>query len=248
VQIGEIRIDGVATPLDPKVMEIVARLTDSNYDVEGSPGQIEANLGNYYRDLGYLETEIHATAQSTPVITTEAVRIPFQVSISTGALYKISGIQLAPGLVVTQADFDRQSRIHPGDLADGSRVRANWQFIERQYHNKGYMKAVVHPMASFDRAQGMVSFTVTVEPGPVYRMGKLTIQNSADDLRAAMWAAWQLQGGEIFNESAIASYYTSQGDKTRLGRTFATANCKYKLTLNDDTHTVDVTLRLEKRQ
>jgi outer membrane protein insertion porin family len=248
VQIGEIHIDGVATPLDPKVMDIMARLTGSNYDVEGSSGQIETNLGNYYRDLGYLETEIHAIAQNTPVITAEAVHIPFQISISTGALYKISGIQLAPGLVVTQADFDRQSRIHPGDLADGSRVRANWEFISRQYHNKGYMKAVIHPTASFDRAQGMVSFTVSVEPGPIYRMGRLIIENNAEDLRAAMWAAWKLPGGEIFNESAIASYYTSQGDKTPLGRTFASANCKYKLTLNDDTHTVDVTLRIEKRE
>ncbi|HME59408.1 MAG TPA: POTRA domain-containing protein [Terracidiphilus sp.] len=248
VQVGELHIDGVATPLDLKVVELVARFTGSNYDVEGSPGQIETSLGNCYRDQGYLETEIHATAQSTPVITTEAVRVPFQVSILTGVQYKISGIQLAPNLLVTQADFDRQARIHPGDLADGSRVRANWQFIERQYHNKGYMKAVVHPTASFDRAQGMVSFTVSVEPGPIYRMGRLIIENNAEDLRAAMWAAWKLPGGEIFDESVIQAYFTSQGDKTPLGRTFASANCKYKLTLNDDTHTVDVMLRLEKRQ
>ena len=67
-------------------------------------------------------------------------------------------------------------------------MREDWDFIESQYHNKGYMKAAVHPTPSFDRAQGTVSFTVTVEPGPVYTMGKLTIQNTADDLRAAMLA------------------------------------------------------------
>jgi hypothetical protein len=61
-----------------------------------------------------------------------------------------------------------------------------------------------------------------------------------------MWAAWKLPAGEVFNESAIQTYYSSQGN-TALGRTFASANCKYLLTLNDDTHTVDVTLRLEKR-
>jgi len=248
VQVGEIHIDGVAAPLDSKVAEILARLTGSNYDVEGSPAQIETNLGTYYRDMGYLETEVHATAQSTPVIEPETIHIPFQVSISQGALYKISGIQLAPGLLVTQADFDRQAHIHPGDIADGTRVRANSQFIEHQYHNKGYMKAVVHPAANFDRAQGTVSFTVGVEPGPVYRMGRLIIQNTAEDLRAAMWAAWKLQGGEIFDESSLLTYFTSQNQKTPLGRTFASANCKYMLTINDEIHTVDVTLRVEKRQ
>jgi outer membrane protein insertion porin family len=247
VNVGEIHIGGVAVPLDPKATEILARLTGSAYNMEGTPNQIETSLGNYYRDQGYLEAAVHATAQNAPIIAPEAVHIPFQVSVAPGALYRISGVQLAPGLLVTQADFDRQARIHPGDIATAQYVRENWQFIERQYHNKGYMKAVVHPTASFDRAQGTVSFAVTVEPGAVYRMGKLTIQNSADDLRAAMWAAWKLPSGEVFDESAVRTYFTSQGN-TALGRTFASANCKYQLTLNDDMGTVDVTLRLEKKQ
>jgi outer membrane protein assembly factor BamA len=247
VLLGDIHIDGVATPLDPKVADILARLTGSNYDMEGSPAQIETKLGDYYRNLGYLETEIHAIAQNDPVIAPEAIHIPFQVSISTGALYKISGVQLAPGLLITQADFDRQAHIHPGDIADRSHVSENWQSIERLYHNKGYMRALIHLASSFDRAQGTVSFTVSVEPGPVYRMGRLFIQNSAEDLRAAMWAAWKLQGGEVFDESVVHTYYTLQGN-TALGRTFASADCKYELILNDDIHTVDVTLRVEKRQ
>ena len=78
-------------------------------------------------------------------------------------------------------------------------------------------------------------------------MGTLTIQNSADDLRAAMWGAWKMPTGAVFSEKAIYDYYYTQGN-TPLGRTFASANCKYKLTKNIETHTVDVTLRLEKRE
>jgi outer membrane protein insertion porin family len=126
-------------------------------------------------------------------------------------------------------------------------VRENWQFIERQYHNKGFMKAVVHPTASFDRAQGTVSYTVTAEPGPVYTMGKLTIGNTADDLRAAMLAAWKMPAGAVFNEGSILAFYATHNVNPALERTVASANLKYVLTLNDDTHTVDVVLRLERR-
>jgi len=247
VLVGEIHLEGGTAPLDSKVAEILARLTGSAYDVEGSSNLIEASLGNYYRDKGYLEAAVHATMLKDPEIAPDVIHIPFQVLITTGAQYKISGIQLAPGMLVTQEEFDRQAHIHPGDTADGQHVRANWQFIEHQYHNKGYMKAVIHPTANYDHAQGTVSFTVTVEPGPVYTMGKLTIQNGAEDLRAAMLAAWKLPAGEVFNESVIRTYFTSQSDKTPLGRTFASANCKYLLTVNDETKTVDVALRLEKR-
>jgi outer membrane protein assembly factor BamA len=246
VRVGEIHIDAGSAPLDPKAMEILTKLTGANYDVEGSPAQIETYLGNYYHDQGHLEASIHATQQGAPVIAPEAVHIPFLISVSPGPLYKLAGIQLTPDVLVTQAEIDRHSHIHRGDVADGQQLIENWQFIHDQYLNKGYMKAAVHPTASYDRAQGTVSFTVSVEPGPVYTMGKLTIQNSAADLRAAMLAAWKMPTGAVFNESAIQTYYSSQGN-TPLGRTFASANCKSQLTVNDDTHTVDVTLRLEKK-
>jgi outer membrane protein assembly factor BamA len=94
---------------------------------------------------------------------------------------------------------------------------------------------------------GIVDYTLEVQQGPVYRMGRLTIENSADDLRAAMLAAWKMPEGGVFIEKAINDYFYSQGN-TPLGRTFASANCKYKLAKNLETHVVDVTLRLERKQ
>jgi outer membrane protein insertion porin family len=247
VRVGEIHVDGASEALDPKAVEMLARLTGSAYDVEGSPISIETFLGNYYRDKGYLEAVVHATRQNDPIIGAEAVHVPFQVSVLPGALYRLASVQLAPGLLVTQADFDKQSHIHPGVIATSPYVRENWQFIERQYHNKGFMKAVVHSTASFDRAQGTVSYTVTAEPGPIYVMGKLTIGNTADDLRAAMLAAWKMPAGAVFNEGSILAFYATHNVNPALERTVASANLKYVLTLNDDTHTVDVVLRLERR-
>ncbi len=177
----------------------------------------------------------------------DAIRIPFLVSVLPGALYRISGVQLAPGLLITQADFDRQSQIHPGDIATSQYVRENWQFIERQYHNKGYMKAAVHPVPSFDHAQGTVGFTVTVEQGPVYTMGSLTIENVSDSLRTMMLAAWKMPAGAVFNESAVRNFYAIGDANRALARVFSGVNCKFVLRLNDESHTVDVVLRLEKR-
>jgi outer membrane protein insertion porin family len=247
VEIGEIHTDSASAALDAKAQGILGKLSGSPYDVEGSPSQIATYLGNYYHDNGYLEASIQATPQSAPMITPEAVRIPFVISISPGALYRLTGVQLAPGLVVTQAEFDHQSSIHPGDIADGQRVVQNWEFISRQYHNKGYMKASLHPTPSYDRAQGTVSFAVSVEPGPAYTMGTLTMVNVSDELRAAMLAAWKMPAGSVFNESAVRNFFAIGDANPTLKRVFAAANCRYNLQLNDENHTVDVTLRLEKR-
>jgi outer membrane protein insertion porin family len=162
-------------------------------------------------------------------------------------LYKLASIQLAPGVLVSQADFDHQSHLHPGDIADGQHVTGNWQYVSGQYHNKGYMKATVHPVPTFDRAQSTVSFAVSVDPGPLYTMGSLRIDNVSDALRTQMLAAWKVPAGAVFNESAVLGFYAIGDANPGLKRIFAAVNCKYNLALNDDTHTVDVVLKLEKR-
>lgn len=247
VVVGDIRLDSGSLALDQKAQQILTAQAGAPYSMEGSPNQIATNLGNYYRDQGYLEVAIHADAQSAPVVTPDAVRIPFVVSLAPGPLYKVTSVQMAPGLAVSQADFDRQSGIHPGDVADGVRIRQNWEYVARQYHNHGYIKAAVTPTPTFDRAHGTVSYVVTVEPGPVYAMGSLTIESVSDDLRARMMAAWKIAPGAVFNEGAILGFFATHGVNPELERVFATVNLKYTMRPNDATHVVDLTLRLEKR-
>lgn len=246
VVMGDIRVEGVAS-LPDEARALLARLVGSPYDREGSSQAIVQDLGQIYRDQGYLDARIHAQQTAALAIAPDAVRVPFSASIETGPLYTVKSIQLAPGLLVSQADFDKQANTHPGDPATAPHIRENWHFIERQYHNRGYMKARVNAAATLDRAQNTVSYAVSVDPGPVYTMGTLSIQNVSDDLRAMMLAAWKMQPGTTFNEGAILGFFATHSVNPKLERIFAVVNCKYVLRLNDDTHTVDVTLRLERR-
>jgi len=109
------------------------------------------------------------------------------------------------------------------------------------------MKANVIPTPAFDRDKGTVSYSIAVEPGPVYTMGKLSVDNVDDELRDAMVAAWPMPAGAVFNEGAIRGFFATHGIHPALERVFATVNLKYTLVLNEPNHTVDVALRLEKK-
>ena len=250
VLIGEIQ-PRVAPQLTPKAQELLTSLIGSPYNVEGSAAGIVRDLQEVYRDMGYLDIHADAAQQPKLDITPAVVRVPFRYSLDTGALYKVTSIQLAPDMLVNQADFDRQSHIHPGDPADAEHISQNWHYIERQYHNRGYVKAQIMHAPTLDSAQHTVSYAVTAVPGPVYTMGKVSVENVSDDIRNMMLAAWKLPAGAVFNESALLSYYAIDATNThadpRLFKLFQSVNCKYVLHLNDDTRTVDVVLRLEKR-
>jgi hypothetical protein len=78
-------------------------------------------------------------------------------------------------------------------------------------------------------------------------MGTLTIENVSDDLKSMMLAAWKMPAGAVFNEGAVRGYFATHDVNPKLERVFAAVSIKYVLHPHDDTKTVDVTLRLEKR-
>lgn len=245
VLIGEIRPDGGS--LDPDAQTVLARVSGAPYDREGSPAGIKRDISEVYRDKGYLEVQADAAQLSTLSVGPDAVRIPFHVSVNPGPLFKVAAIQLAPDLVISQADFDKQAHTHAGDVATAEHIVENWHFIERQYHNRGYARAQVKPVATLDHAAGTVSYTVSAVPGPVYSMGKLTIENVSDDLRAMILKAWKMPEGSVFNEGYILGLMATHDVNPQLERIFAVVKAKYTLNINDASHTVDVVLRLEKR-
>lgn len=247
ILVGDVVTEGAVIALDPKARSVLATLPGALYDSATSPRRIETLLGNYYTEQGYLQAHVHAVASVKPVIAADAVRVPFRVTLDPGVQYKLAAIQLPPGSPVSQADFDKQSTIHAGDIADGTRLRGNWEFLSRQYHNHGYIKAKIEPVPAFDPAHQTVTYTVTVNPGPQYTMGTLTIDNVTDQLRTAMLAAWKMPAGAVFNEGAIMGYFATHGVNPALEHVFSAVNCKYTMNTHDDSHTVDLTLKLEKK-
>jgi outer membrane protein assembly factor BamA len=243
--IGEIQPDGAA--LDPDAQKVLERVSGAAYDREGSGAAIQRDVAEVYRDKGYLDVQVHAVQLATVSVQPDAVRIPFRVAASAGPLFKVTSIQLAPDMIVSQADFDKQAQTHPGDVATAEHIAQNWRFIERQYRNRGYVRAKVTPTATLDHTAATVSYSVTAAPGAVYTMGKLTIENVSDDLRAAILKAWKMPEGAVFNEGAILGFFATHGVNPQLERLFAAVKIKYTLKPNDETHTVDTVIRLEKQ-
>jgi outer membrane protein assembly factor BamA len=205
----------------------------------------------FYSDEGYPAVKVHAERLGDPVVSSEAIEIPFNVIVEEGRHYKLGSIREPSGEPLTMAEINKTAGVVPNtvekiSVKDGVTLRTALAFVTGQYKSKGYMDCVVTPRPQYDDANGIVNYTLEVQTGPVYTMGKLTIENGAADLRAAMLAAWKLPEGAVFNESAIQTYFYSQGN-TPLGRTFASATCRFKLTRNIQTHTIDVALLLEKK-
>jgi outer membrane protein assembly factor BamA len=248
VKVGEIRLEGVSAEMQAKVKHVADRAMKTDYDTENTVGNIERAFASFYADEGYVAVKVHAVRSGDPVAGSETIDVPFNVTIEEGRHYALGSITLPSGAPLTLAEINKAIGVDSKSSVNGGiTLRTALSFVAGQYKSKGYLKCVVTPHPQLDEAAGIVNYTLEVEPGPVYTMGKLTIENTADDLRAAMLAAWKLPAGEVFSEDAMHSYFYGQDPRSPLGRTFGSVNCKYKLTRDDDAHTVDVSLRLERK-
>ena len=252
VRVGQIHLEGVSPEMQAKVKQIADHAMKTDYITENAAGNIEHSFALLYTDEGYVTVKVHAERSGNTIAGSEAIEIPYNVTVEEGRLYKLGSIHLPSGELLNMAEINKiagvgSNSVEKMSVKGGVALRTALLYVTGQYKSKGYMDCVVTPHSQLDEAAGIVNYTFEVQPGPVYTMGKLIIQNTADDLRAAMWSAWKIPTGAVFNESAIQTYYSSQGN-TPLGRTFASANCKYTLAKDLESHTVDVALLLEKKQ
>jgi outer membrane protein assembly factor BamA len=253
VRVGKVQMEGLSPELRTKVEEVVRRAISAKYSTENSASDLEHALAGFYRDEGYAAVKVHAEQSGDPAMEAEAITVPFHVAIDAGRHYTLGAIRLPSGEQVSLGEINKSAGLVPNkvetalSVKEGVTLPTALRFVYGQYKSKGYMDCVVTPRPEFDDATGVVNYKLEVNPGPVYKMGKLTIMNIADDLRDAMLAAWKVSPGSVFDESAIEAYFHSQGN-TPLGRTFASVLCRYTLTKNEDNHTVDVALLLEKRR
>jgi outer membrane protein insertion porin family len=246
VLVGKIDVGVLSIKLADKVRSITAKSTGSAYITEDSTLQLETDLFNLYESQGYLDVKVHAAAKPNPVVDKNGVHIPLTVAIDEGPQYRLASAKLDENSFLSQAEFDQQLGLRPGDVVDLAKLHGSCDFFKRQLHNYGHMRAKVALTPTFDRAHGTVSYQISADLGPIYTMGNLNVANVSDDLRAIIIGAVHLPQGQVFNEGALFSMTSTQGLNPALEHAFVSQKPLYKLKLHDDSHTVDVELTPER--
>lgn len=247
IKLGKISVTPASGAIPPAALAILNHIEGSAYDTTGSPNQISTYLTNYYHDAGFLEAQATPHLLGTSIATADTIAVPFSVDVQPGLQYKLDSVQLDPAIPMQQADFDKNADLRRGQVAGGQELIKCWELVARQFHNHGFMSPSVHPEPSFDRAKATVSFKVTATPGPVYTMGKLTLENASEEFRKAFLAAWPLSAGAVYNEGLARGFFATHDVHPYLEQTFATNNVRYEQRIDESTHTVDLTVKISRK-
>jgi outer membrane protein assembly factor BamA len=247
VKVGAITINGgSARDVDIYFGKRLAKISGASFDTAATPAQIRAAVARYYAEQAYVDAGIDLHVLPS-IANPDSIAIPFDAIVTPGKQYTLTGIQLAPGLLLTQAEMDTLIHERPGNLADARHVQRPLAVLEQRYHRQGQVAAKIQATPTFDRAAATVHYRVAVEPGLVYKMGKLDLSQIQPELATGILKAWKLKPGVVFDESAIIQLLAIGDANPLLSQTFQSVELRYTLTLNDEDRTVDVLLRLIRR-
>ena len=128
-------------------------------------------------------------------------------------------------------------------MADGMKLLALWQSVERAYGHAGYIHAKVDAQPQYDDAMATVSYGVSISEGDQYHMGMLVITGLSPNAEGRVRAAWKPQAGGVFD----AAFADDMFEKLEMPspQVFGALPIHYSmeghlLRVDDKTHTVDV--------
>ena len=247
VQIAVAHVDGVSDAFQTKVHAILDEASKNPFSTADSESNIEHVIEQFYGDQGYVAAKVQASRSGDPSIQSGAIVVPFSIQVQEGRVYRVEAIHLPPGTPVAQAEIDKALDPSYGAQPVGIRVRSVWALIASRYRAKGNLDCKVTPHAAFNDAEATVSYTVDVDPGPLYHLAFVKFDNVTDEMRKLLIHNWEMMPGDVFDESYVASFITKvQQQDPVLRRSLAGVKVKFDVMANPETHDVNVVIRLER--
>lgn len=236
VQVGAVTLTGASASFTQTVADIERAAAGQDFNAATEPTLATA-LNAVYHRKGYLDEALSSFAHGAPQAANGKVLIPVTASITEGAQYRVAALTPPANGLIAPQDFAKMVFLHPGDVANEDLLRDTLAMVSGAYKARGYMDAKIDATPARDASAHTVSYAVSVDPGPVYHMGQLALQNVSDEQRAEILRVWPLHAGDVYNVGEVASFLVMHKKELH---SLDGWSATWKAFAHEDTHIVDV--------
>jgi outer membrane protein assembly factor BamA len=135
-----------------------------------------------------------------------ARKIVVSIPIEPGPAYAWDGVIWKGNYTIPADALDDLLKLKTDDLADGMKIEGGIQGARDLYSERGYLDAKIDAAPKFDDAGKRVSYLVTVDEGPQYRMGSLVLTGLSLDGEKRVRNAWKMATGAVFDKNAYDQF------------------------------------------
>jgi outer membrane protein assembly factor BamA len=245
VRIGAIQLSGVSAAMQAKANVLVAGQTGNGFDTENSAVGLKHAFEDFYQDQGYAAVAVEVTEVEPPVVSEQAIEIPFAVAIKEGGVYKLGSIDYPAGALIPRAEVQKVLSKYPA--GSGRPLDLFLLAVRDAYHARGYMDCSIVPHPSFNEATHIVNYSLEIAPGPSYQMGTVQFDGAPDAMAAKLSRLWKLAPGTAFDESYVSNFAArAQKQDKVLAKWMQTVVTTYDVKADPTTHQVNCVFHFAK--
>ena len=204
VHIGRIQLAGVSAAMQAKVSLLASGQTGNGFDTENTAIGLQHAIEDLYQDQGYAAVQVDVAQIDPPIVSDQAVDIPFTVTIKEGGIYKLGTIDLPASAQVTRADVEKILSKYP--TGSGRPLDLFLLAVRDAYHANGYLDCSIVSHPSFNEATQIVNYSLEIAPGSQYRFASVKFEGAPDAMAAKLKLAWKKAPGDVFDEGYLSSF------------------------------------------
>lgn len=242
IEIRNVEFPGAA-PEELTELELIAKVLQGREYLR-STLQASVNLDflPVYHQRGYLKASFSEPEAKVVQDTGQETTVDVIFHVTPNSQYKVTTVRWSGNTAFPSETLQALIHLPTGKPANAIQLSGDLGKVKRLYGTKGFMAAVVTPVATMDDAQATVAYELRVHEDAVYQMGELTIAGVDSTTASRLNLAWKLRPGDTYDSSYVKKFLDQSTSLLRDGHWNTTVH----ESLNRD-HTVDVTLRYDQK-
>lgn len=236
VEIGSVSFAGASGGWAEPLAAIEKAAVGQDFD-PATEATLATALRAIYHRQGYLDVAMTGFAHGEPQVADGKVMVPVNATIVEGGQYRLAGLHLTGDVLMTPEEFTKAAKIHPGDIANEDLLRGTLAMVATPYKAHGYLRAKIAANPSMDAATHTVDYAITIEPGPVFHMGELSLVNLNDQQKAQVLQYWPLRTGDVYDAVLVPQFLNKYRNQLH---SLDGWSASYKAYEHEDSHIVDL--------
>jgi len=242
VRVHTLTLVHASSAMQPRLDPVIKDQTNQPFDTNTTRTSITDALTSAYRNAGYLDMAVLKLTQTPPQVTPTSIDLDLAATLSEGQPYQLFQLTWPGSDIISTADFNKQVKMKPGDIASEAALRQSLSIISGAYFAKCFQDAKVQAPAIFDHLSHHVSYTITVDPGPQYHIRSVKALGLSAEQQKQFDSAWHMNAGDFYD----TTYLTEFLHKNSALQTLNGYSATYNTTSDPDTHLVDLTITFAK--
>jgi outer membrane protein assembly factor BamA len=215
LRVCALRVTGASVIPESQLVEAAAELTRRDYSRLYLTELANGTLRTMYQQRGYWRAEFRDPIATVGTSPDACAGVSVTLRVDEGAPYLWDRAEWRGVSVIATKELDTALGLKPGDVADVTKFETGLRQVRGAYRHLGYMQQRSTMTPRLDDATRRLVLEVTVEEGPQFRLGEVTMTGLSDQDADALRKKWTLKAGEIYDDAYIQQFRKENGTSTR---------------------------------